>query len=30
MLPKKTEFFILPHPNPYARSRRWGDWDDDR
>lgn len=30
MLPKSTEFFILPHPNPYARSRRWGDWDDDR
>lgn len=30
MLPKKTEFFILPHPNPYARSRRWGGWDDDR
>ena len=30
MLPKSTELFILPHPNPYARMRRWGGWDDDR
>lgn len=30
MLPKSTEFFILPHPNPYAMRRRWGGWDDDR
>ena len=30
MLPKSTEYFILPHPNPYARMRRWGGWDDDR
>ena len=32
MLPKSTELFILPHPNPYAMRRRWwgGGWDDDR
>ncbi len=31
MLPKSTEYFILPHPNPYAIGRRgWGGWDDDR
>jgi len=30
MLPKSTEFFILPHPNPYATRRYWGGWDDDR
>lgn len=31
MLPKSTELFILPHPNPYAVRRRWwGGWDDDR
>lgn len=32
MLPKSTELFILPHPNPYAARRRWwgGGWDDDR
>ncbi len=31
MLPKSTELFILPHPNPYAaRQRWWGGWDDDR
>ena len=30
MLPKSTEFFVLPHPNPYATRRYWGGWDDDR
>jgi len=32
MLPKSTELFILPHPNPYAVRRRWwgGSDDDDR
>ncbi|MDE0029181.1 MAG: MBL fold metallo-hydrolase [Deltaproteobacteria bacterium] len=31
MLPKSTELFILPHPNPYAVRRRWwGGSDDDR
>ena len=27
MLPKATELFVLPHPNPNARRRRWSDWD---
>lgn len=29
MLPKATEVFVLPHPNPNARGRRWYDRDED-
>ena len=30
MLPKATELFVLPHPNPNARRRRWSDWDSEQ
>ena len=30
MLPKATELFVLPHPNPRAGRRRWYDWDADQ